>query len=134
MANPSRQISWPFHFGAHGGVAYVDDPIRSAVERIQQLVLTRIGERVMAPGYGTPTHEYLFEASDPVVAAELGLRIKAAINEWEPDIHIQSVVPTPGAWEQGSLTLDINFVVSPRTELFTTVVQMGGSIGGSEGV
>lgn len=134
MANRSRAIAWPFHFGPTGGVAYVDNPEQWAIQRITQLIHTNLGERVMVPSYGTPTKDYLFESNDPTVAAELGLRIQAAISAWEPDITIVSVQPVNEAWETGTLVLMVSFTVSPSDETFTTVVGMGGTIGASESV
>jgi phage baseplate assembly protein W len=135
MAKATRFMEWPFHIGADGGVAMTEDAGRSAAQRITQLIHTRIGERVMLPDYGTAAGEFVFETSDEVVAAELGLRIQAAITQWEPDIRVSNVrVLNTGDWSTGEMVIEVMYSVTPSDTTFTTLVGMGGSIGASERV
>jgi len=133
MANASKEMAWPFHIGAHGGVAFVEDPGAVAQQHLVQLVMTRLNERLMLPLYGTVASQYTFENNDDVVAAELSVRLKAAIADWEPGVLIQSVTPAFTNVDDGELIITITFSVPPAPDVFTTVVGMGGNVTGGLG-
>jgi phage baseplate assembly protein W len=129
MANQSREISWPFHIGPTGGVAAVEDPAVTAYQHIVQLVMTRLGERLMRPDYGTVASQFVFENNDPVVAAELGLRLQESISRWEPGIQVISVVPSTINAASGVMQIEVSFSVPPRSDVHTTFVSVGGNLG-----
>jgi phage baseplate assembly protein W len=131
MANPSREIDWPFHIGATGGVAVVEDRLLIAYKHLLQLISTRLGERLMQPRYGTVASAYLFESNDPVTATELAIRIRAAINTWAPNVVVVSIKPQTDV-NEGQMFLDIAFTIPPSTQTFTTVVGVGGNLIGTE--
>ena len=61
-----------------------------------QLLLTRRGERVMMPDYGTDARELVFDPLDGGTTSRLEIQIKNAIAKYLPQIIINklSVVPT----------------------------------------
>jgi phage baseplate assembly protein W len=129
---PSREIAFPFHIGPDGGIAYVEDTYRTAFQHLIVTLLTTPGERVMVPGFGTPVRDYLFENVDDVVGVELSILVRDAISAWEPGIVLHEVNPRTTSWEEGVLELEILFSVPPRQDVLSTVVDVGGAIGGGD--
>lgn len=126
----SRQIAFPFHVGHDGGIAYIEDPIQQALQRIIVTLLTSPGERVMSPEFGTPVREALFENIDEVSVADVVIRVQQALARWEPNVIIHDVIPSQEGLVQGGLVLTINFSAPPRQEVISTVVDVGGAITG----
>jgi phage baseplate assembly protein W len=130
---PSREIAFPFRIGPDGGIAYVEDPYRTALQHLVQLILTRPGERIMLPGFGTEAANLLFDNINEVTGVELAMRVTAAIALWEPAIKIHDIRPSLRAMGEGALTLTIQFSVPPREEILSTVVEVGGAVRGEIG-
>lgn len=90
---PAGEILQAFQVGGFGGIAFTTDPVERARMHIHSLILTRLGERVMRPDYGTAIWNYLFETADSFAASELAQQITEAVNRWEPDLGISNVRP-----------------------------------------
>lgn len=65
-----------------------DDVIEDNIRRI---LLTRLGERVMRPGTGSDTMNFVFENIGPVMRARLAREVRRAISEGEPRARIERV-------------------------------------------
>lgn len=128
--NKNREIAWPFRIGAHGGIAYVDDPHRATFQHLVQLILTRPGERVMLPDFGTTATNMQFENLDEVFGVQLVERLTAAIARWEPGIKIHQVFPMKREMGEGIFAVQIKYSVPPRDEVLSTLVEVGGGVRG----
>jgi hypothetical protein len=66
-------LSFPFRVDARGTLATVSDPAEIAEQFLRDLIETRLGERVMLPGYGLPDHIFAVKNAGFTVqlAAEL---------------------------------------------------------------
>jgi phage baseplate assembly protein W len=62
----------------------------SVQQALYNLLRTRKGERVFHPEYGLDLEHLLFELTSDDIAFELEVRIKEAINQWEPRVTIVS--------------------------------------------
>lgn len=61
------------------------------VQSIMQILLTRIGERVMLPEFGSRLHELLFENTDHVTEVAIKNEVIRAVTLWEPRVTIEDV-------------------------------------------
>lgn len=59
---------------------------------IQQILGTRLGERVMVPDFGSRTYELAFEQNDSVFQTLVEEFVVGAIRKWEPRIDILGVI------------------------------------------
>jgi phage baseplate assembly protein W len=80
-------LSFPFRLLPNGSAATVEQVSdQGYAERIAQLILTRPGEREMAPGFGIPDAAFAgLSASDLV----------AAVAAYGPPVTIEKVTSTP---------------------------------------
>jgi phage baseplate assembly protein W len=123
---PSREIAFPFHIGPHGGVAFVEDRYKTYFQHIVVTLLTRLGERLMVPGFGSPVQDYVFENED--LSAEMVIFVRQALERWEPGVVIHDIVPAMDEWEPGKLLVTIEFSVPPRQDVLSTTIDVGGVV------
>lgn len=55
------------------------------------LLLTKPGERIMVPSFGTPLHTLLFDPNDAILAERAKQMIAQSIAKWEPRITIKAI-------------------------------------------
>ena len=58
---------------------------------LKQLLLTRPGERVMRPDFGTPIRDTVFEPLDNPTLVILRNGIKSAIDRFEPRVRVREI-------------------------------------------
>ena len=70
-------------------------------QAIQNLLFTRIGERVFQPNLGSRLLNILFEPLDNATAALISLEIRQVLERYEPRIGVNSVIAYPDSDENG---------------------------------
>jgi phage baseplate assembly protein W len=71
----SKAISLPFSFDSFGAVGYSSDEKKIWQDRVVMVVMTRLGERIMRPTYGTAVANAVFEnVNDSIVLIEQAVR------------------------------------------------------------
>lgn len=72
-----------------------DIPIKRDVEAVKQsvrnILLTRRGEKFFDPDFGGSLTEFLFENFDPIVKAEMEMRIINTLKNHEPRVRVLNV-------------------------------------------
>lgn len=58
---------------------------------IKNLLLTRKGERILQPEFGSGLHEVLFEFNNDEYSSIIESEIESAINQWLPFVTIQDI-------------------------------------------
>lgn len=133
MTNPvitaPTDIRIPFGLNEQGGIAKTSDAYRIAGERVEALIATNTGERVMLPTYGVPLGKFLF-GPDNSNDALITLDIKGAMKQWEPAINVVSVTPVPTQDGSGIDNVSVEFTISPSQLAPTLVatVLVGGTV------
>lgn len=84
-------VSIPFAFGADGAIATTTNERRQLLDRVQAVVATMPGDRIMRPTYGLDTASYLFAASTALAEAEIRQSIEAGVRRWEPSAVVQRI-------------------------------------------
>ncbi|MFH9731884.1 poly-gamma-glutamate hydrolase family protein [Streptomyces sp. NPDC017260] len=122
----------PFAIDHSGGVDTTTDPREQLLDRVQALVSTLPGERVMRATYGVPTSAALFEVDADAANDQLQRAVLSAVAEFEPSAVVSAVVANVNN-ELGMV--DINVQVSrsdtPGAETDTTRtvgVLVGGTV------
>jgi len=86
-----KTIRVPFEFDPSGRTAKVEGEFPVLATYIRTLLLTRIGERVMRPTYGSAVMDAVFEPMGPRFRAELEADIQDAVRTWEPEAEIMAL-------------------------------------------
>lgn len=63
----------------------------AAKANLRNLMLTRKGERIMQPEFGTGIHSLLFEQLDDELEAKIEETITESVNFWLPYINIEEI-------------------------------------------
>jgi uncharacterized protein len=85
-----RGVAFPPHLDATGqwATSVGADNVR---ESIQILLLTRLGERLMYPAYGSSLPTFLFAPNNPATWKSVEQEITRVLQLWEPRITLDSV-------------------------------------------
>jgi phage baseplate assembly protein W len=83
-------LSFPFRLTPEGSVATADtsEHIR---QRVEQLLFTAPGERVMLPEFGSGVRDLVFAPNSPVLAAATEFTIARALQTFLPEVMINAV-------------------------------------------
>ncbi|MEB3358836.1 MAG: GPW/gp25 family protein [Synechococcales bacterium] len=85
------QINYPFRIDGRGRVAEAD-PDAHIRQLIEQVLFTRIGERVNRPDFGGGLQQLIFGPNSVEVAAATQLLVQGALEQWLGDlIQVEAV-------------------------------------------
>lgn len=90
----SVTITIPFSIDITGAVATTTSEGRQLLDRVQAVVATLPGDRVMRPTYGVNTTKFLFQPSRELAEAEIRDEIAAGVARWEPSAVVRQVTFT----------------------------------------
>lgn len=109
-----QTISMPFNFNAYGQVNATDDQKKIWQDRVQMVALTRFGERVMRPDFGSDLALAVFETED--IAVEIINRsLTIAFNTWLSSLELKEINPVINR-ESGTIEISILYKL-PSGEL-----------------
>ena len=80
-----------FSTGAHGLFSSIYTTPQQVKENLKSLLLTRVGERLMQPTFGTNLLNIIFEPNLSNLKEDITDLLTAPINYWIPSITIESV-------------------------------------------
>jgi phage baseplate assembly protein W len=92
-----------------------------AKSNIKNLLLTKKGERVMQPNFGSGLQELLFDFNDELLSAKIEETITTALETWLPYIVIQqiNVNQSNNNKDKNTVGITISFNVRNNPELNT---------------
>ena len=115
-------IDFPFHFDAFGRSAETNDA-EHVRDMIEQLLLTRPGERVNRPEFGSGLLHAVFEPNSPELAKALEFTTRAAVQRWLGDvIEVRALDFTA---DDSRLQLRLIYLVRRTGELRTESFETG---------
>lgn len=127
----STNFTVPFSLTPQGGIATTNDPNVIAGNRVECLVGTAPGERVMQPTYGVDLPGFLF-TPDIIDNTDLMANdIAQAIQTWEPSLTVDTITPIVTQSDVGISQVNVEFSLSPDptiTPVQTATVLVGGSV------
>jgi phage baseplate assembly protein W len=84
-------ITLPVQRGNTGYFSQAFNSFEQAKSNLKNLLLTRKGERIFQPNFGTGLHELLFEQLTDDLSTKLEQTITNSVNSWLPYINIDSI-------------------------------------------
>jgi uncharacterized protein len=121
----------PFQFTSQGTVATTIDPNEIGEDRVNALIGTYPGERVMQPSYGVNLPMYLFTPDIIESTDLLSNEISAQVQKWEPSITLLEVTPITTQSDQGIAKVNVEFTISndpTLTPALVATVEVGGKV------
>lgn len=116
-------VTLPFVKGNSGYFAQSYQTIDQTKSNIQNLLLTRKGERIMHPDFGTDLYELLFSQNTEQLEEQIQTAIESAIELWLPYVTIQEIIVAQSNEnkDMNAFKLSITFGVDtqPATETVT---------------
>jgi uncharacterized protein len=108
--------------GGYFATTYTRELIRSS---IRMILLTRPGERVMQPAFGSNLYKLVFDPADTVTLALVRQAVVDALVLWEPRIRITDVRLRYD--DEHLIQLDLSYtIVAQRTDDSVVVSLAGG--------
>lgn len=115
MTNYYKGISFPFRFGANGGVrtsVLTPDEHDRIYQSIYQILFTFQKERVNNPEIGSRLRTYLFEPYDEInTLALIKFEVEKAISEQEPRVEVLDVRVYTVDGEEGKIYIDVDVLI-----------------------
>jgi phage baseplate assembly protein W len=76
----------------------------------------------MRPEFGCAIHDFVFAPADAGTAGQIAYEVRSALDRWEPRIRVQDVLVTFDEADEGTLHIEISYVVrgtnDPRNLVF----------------
>jgi phage baseplate assembly protein W len=98
-----------------------------ASSNIKNLLLTKRGERVMQPNFGSGLHELLFDFNDDELAGKIEDTITLAIENWLPYISVDTIDIGASDLDKDNniVNISIKFTVLGNPDLNTVTFNLG---------
>jgi phage baseplate assembly protein W len=121
MATLERYLAFPFHLTGAGAAATtdLDDAIRG---RIEQVLFTAPGERVMLPTFGCGARDLVFQGNNDVLAAATEFAVAKSLQTFLG--HLLMVHAVHVANEQETLRVEVVYTKSRDLERQRVVFQL----------
>jgi hypothetical protein len=107
-----RAIALPFSFNSAGELSYTNDEKKIIQDRLVLAIMSRPGERVMRPSFGSAVYETLFEDENTAIAVATEA-VSACFTEFFP--YLEFIEAVPNLDSGGTLELDIKYRKSQQT-------------------
>lgn len=107
-----KAISLPFSFDSSGAVAYTQDEKKMWQDRVVLVLMTRLGERVMRPTFGSEVKNSLFETEDAAVTM-IKKSVAVAFSRWLSQLELLNVTTSVDRVD-GFIVLEVGYRYSPR--------------------
>ena len=98
-----------------------------ASSNIKNLLLTKRGERIMQPNFGSGLQELLFEFNDDALAEKIEDTVTSALENWIPYISVDQIDITASDLDKDNNTVNVSikFRVSGNPDLNTVTFNVG---------
>lgn len=115
-----RAISLPFSFNSAGEVSYTTDEKKIIQDRLVLAIMSRPGERVMRPSFGSAIYESLFEDEQSAIGIATEA-VAACFSEFFPYLTLTEVIPIQD--DNGTLELEVIYKKSRESLTETLRIQ-----------
>jgi uncharacterized protein len=120
-----RGVAFPPHLDATGQWA-MSVGAQNVRESIQILLLTRLGERLMFPSYGSSLRTFLFAPNNPATRKSIEEEITRAVAQWEPRVTLDavSVDVDPSNAQAAIATIQYRLIANQLPNQITLTLQL----------
>jgi phage baseplate assembly protein W len=113
MAEKYINIQFPFKDSTEGFlVELTKDDNRAVKSDLMHLILTKRGERLYSPEFGTNLIRFIFEPNDGLTQSEITAEIKQTVKRYLPNLQINKVETTYSDENEYTATVRIDFTIT----------------------
>ena len=106
-------IRFPFEESNRGDFIKLNNNSNDAIKSdLMHLILTRKGERLYMPDFGTNLLKYIFELNDGVTHLNIKKEINDTVRKYLPKLQINDVLVTENEVSEYGVTVRIDYTVT----------------------
>jgi len=106
-------INYPFKDSVEGFFLDLTKTDSTAIKAdLMHLILTRKGQRLYMPNFGTDLMLYIFEPSDAKTFSEIKLDIKETVKKYIPNLVIEDVIVEQDPTSEHRATIRIDYTIT----------------------
>lgn len=125
MAQSYININFPFKNSNDGLFLDLNSGSNAAIKAdLMHLILTRKGQRLYLPDFGTGLLRFLFQPNDDITLLEIKEEIKTVVKKYLPNLTIKEIKVTESEESEYAAVVYISYIVSEgvfQTEDFVTI-------------
>lgn len=106
-------INFPFQDSAKGFFLELNDNDSAAIKAdLMHLILTRKGERLYLPDFGTNLMKFIFEPNDSTTLSEIKEEISTVVKKYLPNLSINEIKVDQSSDSEYAATIKIDYTVT----------------------
>lgn len=127
------QMAIPFAVLPSGAVSTISDLSTQVEQRVEAILGTELGGRLMRATYGLPLSQFLFASDASLLAGELATDVSQQLNLYEPGLTNIQVKAESAGTPNGLAKVDVSYnpvlSASPQTAVSNIItIEVGGTV------
>ena len=116
-------IDFPFQDSKNGFFLNLNNVDSKAIRAdLMHLILTRKGERLYNPEFGTNLLKYIFEPNDTITYGDMKMDIQNTVKKFIPNLNIDDVIVEPSDVYEYKAYVTIKYTITEDTFKETDVI------------
>lgn len=116
-------INFPFQDSAKGFFLDLNKNDSAAIKAdLMHLILTRKGERLYLPDFGTNLLKYIFQPNDSVTQSEIKDEISQTVKKYLPNLQVTAVKVEESEASEYAATVKIDYTVTEDVFIATDFI------------
>jgi len=112
-------INYPFKNSPKGFFLDLTSDENTAIKAdLMHLILTRKGQRLYNPDFGTDLLRYIFEPEDGLTLSKIKEEIDAAVNKYLPKLKVNEITVEPSELNDHAAVVRFDYTITD--DVFTT--------------
>lgn len=106
-------IDFPFKDSPKGFFLNLNDNDQRAIKAdLMHLLLTRKGQRLYNPNFGTDLLKFIFEPNDNQTLEEIKEEVNASVKKYIPNLIIKNINVTPSEDSEYAATIRLDYAIT----------------------
>jgi phage baseplate assembly protein W len=119
MASKYINIRYPFQNSTNGFFVELNNTDADAIKSdLMHLILTRKGQRLYKPDFGTDLLRFIFQPEDELTLSQIKDEIKIVVNKYLPKLQINNITVEQSEESEHAAVIRLDYSITD--EVFTT--------------
>ena len=118
-------INFPFKNSSDGFFLDINSDENAAIKAdLMHLILTRKGQRLYLPDFGTELLRFIFEPNDDITLSMVKDEIKTVVKKYLPNLSVTDITVTESDLSEFAAVVNVNYIITDgvfQTEDFVTI-------------